>query len=529
VHNWQTREGSRSSGAQGGQENDGTEARVRLAIQRRALQRKAEGRPSGSDPEAALEAADESAGTHADPATRKRVESVTGADLSGVRVHTGGASESAARSVGAKAYTVGQDIHFGAGHYQPGTKQGDRLLAHELAHAAQQGPGGKARQNKPEVSEPGDAAEDEADHIADRAMSGGGKLGVKSHGPMLARDPEGGAEKKPDDKQAKKDDADKSPSKDKTAPIVSQFGVAWDSAVGKVAHVLACERLGHPATDKEKHEAAAAVNELSEEDFSLMLTSLQKLGWLEEYLKDIGKDDAKETVGNMAVEFAVPAVGFPGTTKDKVDKHYSDGNAIFQDYDMKVTQPSFTAVGDSEKEKKDGKDAKGLLGNDKGTFNEADLDKDGAEVDKVIDAFINPGMVTAFFFSDLIEDQKTYGKNRKLNGQAVREKGAPKHKGKEAVFMDINGAPNTFVHELGHIIGGKGDEAEHNKGADGKPASGDKDNVMFQSAIHGKAQNKLTPAQLQAFKTGIYAKISKVKPPVGDFEPPKMPEGTALA
>src|SRR5262249_36509684 len=46
-----------------------------------------------------------------------------------------------ARAIDAQAYTVGQDIVFGAGQYAPSTPAGQRLLAHELAHVVQQAGG----------------------------------------------------------------------------------------------------------------------------------------------------------------------------------------------------------------------------------------------------------------------------------------------------------------------------------------------------------------------------------------------------
>ena len=66
-----------------------------------------------------------------------RMERTIGADLSGVRVHTGGDSAEAADSLGARAFTVGSDVHFGRGEFAPGSKEGDRLLAHELTHVVQ--------------------------------------------------------------------------------------------------------------------------------------------------------------------------------------------------------------------------------------------------------------------------------------------------------------------------------------------------------------------------------------------------------
>ncbi len=62
-----------------------------------------------------------------------------GADFSRVRLHMGSASGEMAESLHARAFTVGGDIAFGAGRYSPGTEEGLRLLAHELAHVVQQG------------------------------------------------------------------------------------------------------------------------------------------------------------------------------------------------------------------------------------------------------------------------------------------------------------------------------------------------------------------------------------------------------
>lgn len=71
--------------------------------------------------------------------TRSAMESGFGADFSGVRVHQGGGADSLNRSLSAKAFTSGNDIFFRSGEYDPGSKQGQQLLAHELTHVVQQG------------------------------------------------------------------------------------------------------------------------------------------------------------------------------------------------------------------------------------------------------------------------------------------------------------------------------------------------------------------------------------------------------
>lgn len=63
-----------------------------------------------------------------------------GHDFSAVRVHTGAAARDAARAVNARAFTVGNDVVFGAGEYSPATSSGRQLLAHELTHVVQQTP-----------------------------------------------------------------------------------------------------------------------------------------------------------------------------------------------------------------------------------------------------------------------------------------------------------------------------------------------------------------------------------------------------
>lgn len=63
-------------------------------------------------------------------------------DFSKVRVHTGALASETAREINARAFTIRHDIVFGVGQYAPFTRDGRRLMAHELAHVVQQ-QGGK--------------------------------------------------------------------------------------------------------------------------------------------------------------------------------------------------------------------------------------------------------------------------------------------------------------------------------------------------------------------------------------------------
>ena len=69
-----------------------------------------------------------------DEGIRRVMEPAFGADLSSVRVNP--ASDLAPR-LGAAAFTVGSNIHFAPGNFEPQSTAGQRLLAHELAHTVQ--------------------------------------------------------------------------------------------------------------------------------------------------------------------------------------------------------------------------------------------------------------------------------------------------------------------------------------------------------------------------------------------------------
>ncbi len=71
--------------------------------------------------------------------TLQQMGQAFGNDFSSVRVHTDSQSANMNRQLGARAFTYGKDIYFNKGEYQPGSQQGDRLLAHELTHVVQQG------------------------------------------------------------------------------------------------------------------------------------------------------------------------------------------------------------------------------------------------------------------------------------------------------------------------------------------------------------------------------------------------------
>ena len=72
-------------------------------------------------------------------AVRQDMESRFGADFSAVRIHRDARAAQASSALNAAAFTVGNQIHFGAGQFNPGSGEGRELIAHELTHTIQQG------------------------------------------------------------------------------------------------------------------------------------------------------------------------------------------------------------------------------------------------------------------------------------------------------------------------------------------------------------------------------------------------------
>ncbi len=131
-----------------------------------------------------------SPGQGLDSSTRSFMEGRFGRDFSAVRVHTGHEADVSAQSVNAHAYTVGQDIVFSHGKYDPKSAGGRQLLAHELAHTVQQNGLQRSTDGIP-VNESHEyhQLEREADSVANAVMSGTSvpALGSRPSGPLVSR------------------------------------------------------------------------------------------------------------------------------------------------------------------------------------------------------------------------------------------------------------------------------------------------------------------------------------------------------
>jgi hypothetical protein len=105
-----------------------------------------------------------------DERSRRFFEPRFGHDFGQVRIHADRRAADSADAIHANAYTVGQDVVFGPGRYAPDSAGGRALLAHELAHVAQQST--LPQSGRLRLSNPGAFAERSADRTAQRIQAG---------------------------------------------------------------------------------------------------------------------------------------------------------------------------------------------------------------------------------------------------------------------------------------------------------------------------------------------------------------------
>lgn len=102
---------------------------------------------------------------------RRLLELQLGVRFDRVRIHTDAVANAAARALGARAFTIGEDVYFAEGAFT-NTATSIKLLAHELTHVLQYYQGRIATSATVTVSHPSDPLEREAESTAAQVMFG---------------------------------------------------------------------------------------------------------------------------------------------------------------------------------------------------------------------------------------------------------------------------------------------------------------------------------------------------------------------
>jgi hypothetical protein len=111
-----------------------------------------------------------------EPEVRSQMEGAFGHEFSDVQIHTNASADGLAKDLRAKAFTLGKDVFFREGAYQPNSEAGKGLLAHELTHVVQQESGAEGSQIS--IGQGGDAFEQEATGVG-QALTKGHEVSVR--------------------------------------------------------------------------------------------------------------------------------------------------------------------------------------------------------------------------------------------------------------------------------------------------------------------------------------------------------------
>ena len=138
-----------------------------------------------TDPSSSVDEVLRGPGSPLDLSTRSEMQRRFGHDFSQVRLHHDEPAARSALALGADAYTVGNDLVFARGRYDPSSAEGRYLLVHELAHVVQQQGRALAPGVSTVIAGSGDALEQAADNAAD-GVAGFSVTGDVDHGPVSA-------------------------------------------------------------------------------------------------------------------------------------------------------------------------------------------------------------------------------------------------------------------------------------------------------------------------------------------------------
>ena len=122
--------------------NNPVQKKLQRLSESKVIQRKEAiaGGTASADLESSIQSA-RGSGQSLDANLQQSMGQAMGADFSGVKVHTDSQSDQLNKSIQAKAFTTGQDVFFRQGAYEPSSRGGQELIAHELTHVVQQNGG----------------------------------------------------------------------------------------------------------------------------------------------------------------------------------------------------------------------------------------------------------------------------------------------------------------------------------------------------------------------------------------------------
>ena len=136
----------------------------------------------------ALEYVSQNQGQALDVAARAFIEPQFAHDFANVRIFADGQAPDLADKLDARAFTIGQNIVFAQNEYQPHSRDGQGLIAHELAHTVQQRNVNTKSVKHLEIADQNSVIETEARAASANTFSGQAVQIPSSSGAVIARE-----------------------------------------------------------------------------------------------------------------------------------------------------------------------------------------------------------------------------------------------------------------------------------------------------------------------------------------------------
>ncbi|MEM7186589.1 MAG: DUF4157 domain-containing protein [Bacteroidota bacterium] len=443
--------------------------------------------------------------------TQREMEAGFGANFDDVNIHTGSEAKEMSSELGAQAFTSGKDVYFNEGKYDPNSKEGKHLLAHELTHTIQQ-EGSELKAKAADLKSPrfrGDA-------ILEEVLDGNRLLKHGETGDHVKRIQQALVDAGFTLPKFGVDGKFRSETKSRVRKYQKANALGSDGVVGKntmaaldlyysvdrgaealppvagsnEAKMLALLTKGDQMTKAEAKEIRKLLFELNGDDFKRALKAALDDDNFLHWIKKMGIIEILTSAAKSSLEVVIPTTLLKPAA-DVIDADFNRANQIFNPKGIEIEKGNAKVLDEKESKKVIGKNLVLHEFDDKATREELKMVKHNRVKDRI----------TGYWVPDMSDGSR---------GEALTKSdlaNLPDDR-TSVVVNSSNRAQDTFAHEVGHVLGL--DHTEDDNIPD--TVAGDPNNLLTSGdnrKIVGAGIDQLTDGQLAVIRKSLFIEIGK--------------------